>query len=63
MEETPALSGGGVVAFVELAHQIVAGAAFNLLSGSQVHSRRAAVRLLVDLVDDTVANGHCVYLR
>lgn len=62
MEETPSLAGGGVVAFVELLHQIVAGLAFNLLSESQVQHCWAAVGLLVDLVDCAMAYRHFVYL-
>lgn len=63
MEEPPALAGGGVVAFVELAHQVVARLALDLLGRAQEQDSWAAVGLLVNLVDDAVANGHFVYLR
>jgi len=62
MEEAPGLSGRGVLAFVGLAHQVVTGTAFVLLGAGEVKSCWCSVGLLVDLVDDTVANGHCVYL-
>lgn len=63
MEEPPALTGGGVVAFVELAQQVFAGAAVDLLSTSQVQRCRCTVGLLVDLVDDAMAYRHFVYSR
>lgn len=42
MEEPPTLAGGGVVAFVELVHQVVAGLAFDLLGIAQEQNGRAA---------------------
>ena len=63
MEEAPALTGGAVVAFVELAHQVVAGLPLYLLGAAEEQNGRGAVWLLVDLVDCAVKYGHCVYLR
>lgn len=63
MEEAPGISGGGIVAFVELLHEVVAGLAIYLFGACKVKNCRRAVGLLVDLVDGAVANGHCVYLR
>jgi len=36
MEEAPTLAGGGVVAFVELAHQVIARLALDLLGAAEV---------------------------
>lgn len=63
VKETPGLAGGGVVAFVELLHQVLAGLTLDLFGAAEVKNGRAAVGLLVDLVDCAVANGHCSYLR
>ena len=52
-----------VVAFVELAHQVVACLAFDLLGCAQEQHGGATVGLLVDLVDDAMAYRHFVYLR
>lgn len=62
MEEPPALTCIGVVAFVELAHQIITGLAFDPLGGAKEQDSRAAIGLLVDLVDDAMAYVHFVYL-
>jgi len=58
MKEPPPLVDGCVVAFVELAHQVVAGLAFDLFGRAEEQDGRASV----DPVDDAVANGHFVYL-
>jgi len=42
VEEPPTLAGSGVVAFVELVHQVVAGLAFDLLGIAQEQNGRAA---------------------
>ena len=63
MEETPALTGSGVVAFAQLLHQVVAGLALDLLGRAQEQDSGAAVGLLVDLVDDAMAYRHFIYLR
>lgn len=62
MEKPPSLSGNGVVAFVELTHQIIAGLAFDLLGAAEEQNGRGAVSLFVDFVDCAVKYGHCVYL-
>lgn len=60
--ETPALAAGDVIAFVELAPQIVASLALDLLGIAEEQTSRCAVRLLVDFMDHAVEYGHYDYL-
>jgi hypothetical protein len=62
MKETPSLAGGGVVALVELLDKIVADLTLDLLSAAEEQNSRAAVGLLVDLMNHAVENGHCEFL-
>ncbi|MNG15041.1 hypothetical protein D3C84_988400 [compost metagenome] len=59
MKETPGLTGLGVVAFVELVHQVVPSLTLGQFCAAAVQDRRVTVWLLVDLVDDAVENRHC----
>lgn len=62
VEESPALAGVNVVAFVELVHQVVTRLAFDLLGAAEKQNCWRAVGFFVDLVNHAMENRLCGYL-
>lgn len=60
MEKPPALALFGVVRLVEVVQQVFSGLRFDQFRAADMQNSRGAVWLLVDLVDDAVANRHVV---
>ena len=63
MKETPALTGLGVVGDVQIIQQVFSCLRFEQLGAAQMKHSRTAVWLLVDLVDDAVADGHMSFSK
>ena len=58
MKEPPGFAGLGVVGDVQVLQQIFGGLRFGQLGAADVQHGWCAVWLLIDLVDDAVANWH-----
>ena len=63
MEEAPPFAGLGVVGNVQVIQQVFGCLRFDQLSVAEMKYGRAAVWLLVDLVDDAVADGHTSFSK
>ena len=58
MEETPGLARLGVVGDIQVVQQVFGGLRFGQLGTADVQHGWSAVWLLVDLVNNAVADGH-----
>ena len=63
VEKAPPFAGLGVVGDIQVVQQVFSCLRFDQLSVAEVKYRRAAVWILVDLVDDAVADGHMSFSK
>ena len=63
MEKPPPFAGLGVVGDVQVIQQVFGCLRFEQLGAAQMKHSRTAVWLLVDPVDDAVADGHTSFFK